>query len=67
MSASGQDGRGSKMDTWTILEYGAWILSALFGGLILVDLARIDATYDDDLLTSSREGEIELAQERHEL
>jgi len=35
--------------------------------LILVDLARIDATYDDDLLTSSREGEIELAQERHEL
>ena len=55
------------MDTWTILEYGAWILSALFGGLILVDLARIDATYDDDLLTSSREGEIELAQERHEL
>jgi hypothetical protein len=47
------------MDTWNILEYAAWALSALFAILMLTDMARIDTTYDNDLLTSSREGEIE--------
>lgn len=55
------------MDTWNYLEYAAWALSIVFGGYMLVDLARVDATYDNELLTSSREGEIELATERHEL
>ena len=68
------------MDQWNVLEYVAWALSALFGGLMLrdrdhakhveqmlLDLARIDSTYDNDLLTSSREGEIEATQERHEI
>jgi hypothetical protein len=32
---------------------------------MLADLVRIDTTYDDDLLTSSREGEIEATAERH--
>ena len=53
------------MDTWTILEYLAWALSAVFGLLMLFDLVRIDTTYDNDLLTSSREGEIEATAERH--
>ena len=53
------------MDTWNVLEYVAWALSAMFGALMLIDLIRIDTTYDNDLLTSSREGEIEAAQERH--
>ncbi|MBL0371587.1 hypothetical protein JJB09_06065 [Rhizobium sp. KVB221] len=53
------------MDTWTILEYVAWALSAIFGVLMLYDLVRIDTTYDNELLTSSREGEIEAAAERH--
>jgi hypothetical protein len=51
------------MDTWTILEYVAWALSALFGAHMLYDMVRIDTTY----LTSSREGEIEAAAERHEI
>ncbi len=55
------------MDLWNILEYVAWGLSILFAALMLVDLARVDSTYDNDLLTSSREGEIELTQERHQL
>ena len=55
------------MDIWNILEYAAWALSALFAILMITDLIRVDRTYDDDLLTSSREGEIELTQERHEI
>ena len=53
------------MDTWNILEYAAWALSALFSALMLIDLIRVDTTYDNDLLTSSREGEIEATAERH--
>ena len=53
------------MDIWNILEYAAWALSVLFGGLMLYDMVRVDTTYDNDLLTSSREGEIEAAAERH--
>lgn len=55
------------MDIWTVLEYGAWALSALFGLLMVADMLRIDTTYDNDLLTSSREGEIEATAERHTL
>ena len=55
------------MDIWNYLEYAAWALSAIFGAHMLIDRARVDSTYDNDLLTSSREGEIELTQERHEL
>ena len=53
------------MDIWTFLEYAAWALSALFAVLIVVDWIRIDSTYDEEVLTSSREGEIEaLTEER---
>jgi hypothetical protein len=55
------------LDYWNWLEYLAWALSAIFALHMLYDLIRIDTTYDNELLTSSREGEIELAQERHEL
>ena len=55
------------MDIWNFLEYAAWALSVLFGAYMLIDLARINSTYDNDLLTSSREGEIELTQERHQI
>ena len=53
------------MDIWTFLEYAAWALSAIFAVLMIYDLIRIDTTYDNELLTSSREGEIEAADERH--
>ncbi|RVN59174.1 hypothetical protein CN100_24875 [Sinorhizobium meliloti] len=52
---------------WDILEYAAWALSALFGVLMLADLVRIDTTYDNELLISSREGEIGATAERHEI
>ncbi|APG94741.1 hypothetical protein [Sinorhizobium americanum] len=52
---------------WNILEYAAWALSALFGLLMIADLVRIDTTYDNELLISSREGEIEATAERHEI
>lgn len=53
------------MDLWTILEYAAWALSALFAVLIATDWIRTDSTYSEEVLTSSREGEIEaLTEER---
>ncbi len=55
------------MDFWNVLEYAAWALSALFGVLMLADLVRIDTRYDNELLTSSREGEIEATAERHSI
>ena len=53
------------MNLWTILEYAAWILSAVFAIYMVVDLFRVDSTYSNDLLTSSREGDFEAAQEHH--
>lgn len=55
------------MDIWNYLEYAAWALSVLVAGIMLFDMIKIDTTYDNELLTSSREGELELTQERHEL
>ena len=53
------------MDVWSKLEYVAWGLSLMFGALMIIDLIRTNSTYDNDLLTSSREGEIEATAERH--
>ena len=55
------------MDTWNYIEYGAWALSALFGLLIVVDWIKIDSTYSEEMLTSSREGELEAMTEKHRL
>jgi len=51
------------MATWNLIEYGAWALSALFGLLIVVDWLKTDTTYSEDVLTSSREGELEAMSE----
>ncbi|WP_202617909.1 hypothetical protein [Aureimonas leprariae] len=55
------------MDVWNLFEYLAWGLSAVFAGHMLYDMAKVDTTYSNELLTSSREGEIELTQELHKL
>lgn len=55
------------MDFWNLLEYAAWTLSIILAAGLLYDVVRVDTTYDDEVLTSSREGELELTQERHEL
>ncbi len=51
------------METWNLIEYGAWGLSALFGLLIVVDWIKTDSTYSEEVLTSSREGELEAMSE----
>lgn len=55
------------MPLWTMIEYGAWALSLLLALHILWDWCRTDSTYSEDVLTSSREGEIEAMTERHNL
>lgn len=55
------------MDFWTGLEYAAWIISFLLFAWMLMDFMRVNRDYSEDLLTSSREGEIEAISERHEL
>lgn len=51
---------------WTYLEYAAWIASALFGLFIVLDWIRTDSTYSEELLTSSREGELEaMTEQKH--
>jgi hypothetical protein len=47
------------MNSFQILEYAAWAISAVLGLYMLFDMIRIDRTYDEELLTSSREGEID--------
>ncbi len=55
------------MDIWNYAEYAAWILSVIFGIYIVVDWIRIDTTYSEDVLTSSREGELEAMTEQHKI
>jgi hypothetical protein len=47
------------MNAFQMLEYAAWGISALLGLWMLIDLVRTNNAYSDDLLMSSREGEIE--------
>lgn len=47
------------MSTFELLEYGAWGLSAILGLWMLYDMINTDRSYSEDVLTSSREGEIE--------
>ncbi len=53
------------MQTWNYIEYIAWGLSALLGLYLVVDWLRTDTTYSEDVLTSSREGELEAITEEH--
>ena len=55
------------MATWTLIEYAAWALSALFGLLIVVDWIKTDSSYSEEVLTSSQEGELEAMSEQHKL
>ena len=55
------------MHLWNYLEYGAWALSALFGLYMVVDWLKTDSSYSEDVLTSSREGELEAMAEEHKV
>ena len=49
------------MNNFQMLEYAAWGISVLLGLYMLIDLIRTNRAYSEDVLTSSREGEIEEA------
>ncbi|MEO8245049.1 MAG: hypothetical protein ABI832_22415 [bacterium] len=54
------------MQAWDYAEYAAWALSALFAVLVVLDWIKTDQTYSEEVLTSSREGELEaMTEEQH--
>jgi hypothetical protein len=55
------------MDTWNFLEYAAWGLSAVFALYMIVDWLKTDSSYSEDVLNSSREGELEAMTEEHKI
>ena len=44
---------------WVALSYLCWAASAVLAGWMLFDWFKTDTSYAEDVLTSSREGEIE--------
>jgi hypothetical protein len=49
----------STLNNYQLLEYGAWGLSLLLGLWMLFDTLKTNMSYSEELLTSSKEGEIE--------
>jgi hypothetical protein len=47
------------LNNFQLLELVAWGLSAIFGLWMLFDMLKTDNAYSEDVLTSSREGDIE--------
>lgn len=45
------------MDLWTLLSWGAWIVSGALFLWMFVDMMAVGKHYSEDFLTSSREGE----------
>lgn len=50
---------GLEMNNFQLLEMAAWIISAALGLYMLIDLVRTNRAYSEDVLTSSKEGEID--------
>jgi hypothetical protein len=47
------------MNEFQMFEYAAWAISAVLGLWMLIDMIVTNRSYDEDLLTSSKEGEID--------
>ena len=45
------------MNAFQMLELASWIISAVLGIWMLIDLVRTNMAYSEDLLMSSREGD----------
>ena len=52
---------------WIAISYLCWLVSAALGLWMLWDWYKTDTEYSEDVLTSSREGEIEAIAEKHQL
>ena len=50
---------------WFTLSYLAWGISIVLALWMLYDWFKTDTTYSEDVLTSSREGELEAVAEEH--
>jgi hypothetical protein len=50
---------------WMTLANIGWAVSAAFALWMLYDWYKTDTSYSEEMLTSSREGEIEAVQEKH--
>jgi len=47
------------LNAFEVLEYVAWGISALLGLWMLFDLLKTNRNYSEEVLTSSKEGEID--------
>jgi hypothetical protein len=52
---------------WIMIANAGWVLSAALLLWMLYDWFRVDTYFSEELLTSSREGEIEAVQEKHKV
>ena len=52
---------------WMNLSYLCWAISAVLAVWMLFDWYKTDTTFTEDVLTSSREGEIEATAEKHNI
>ena len=52
---------------WISLSYACWGTSAVLALWMLYDWFKVDTTYSEDVLTSSREGELEAVSEKHRI
>jgi hypothetical protein len=51
------------MATWNLLELAAWVGSGALLAWMILDAVRVGREFDEDLLLSSREGELEAVAE----
>jgi hypothetical protein len=49
------------------LSYASWGISIVLALWMLYDWFKIDTTYSEEVLTSSREGELEAVSEEHRI
>lgn len=52
---------------WTTIGNVSWFFAAALVLWMIYDWFRIDTTYSEEILTSSREGEIEATQQKHQI
>ena len=52
---------------WVNFSYLCWAVSAVLAAWMLYDWYKIDTSYSEEVLTSSREGEIEAVSEKHKI
>ena len=52
---------------WITISYISWALSAALAAWMLWDWFKTDSEFSEEVLTSSREGEIEAVSEKHQL